>query len=236
MQYKVLLLLLRLKGAQQRGDWYKTKEILDKGVDWILNEIKVSGLRGRGGAGFPTGMKWSFMNKPSDGRWVYTSTTKIESGVNADGSTSSFLLFGSNQVILFFRSDLNIWWWMLMKESPVPARTERSCVMILISWSRAVWSLAEPWEHVLHTSTSVESSTTSRPTCRWKTNICASSCIYLCNIAHFLKRQRKKNCLLLSSVPKNEAAVSNGQNLRQTLHVINKNGEINPRCRTEINK
>ena len=52
----------------KRGDWYKTKEILLKGVDWILNEIKTSGLRGRGGAGFPTGMKWSFMNKPSDGR------------------------------------------------------------------------------------------------------------------------------------------------------------------------
>lgn len=54
----------------KRGDWYKTKEILLKGVDWILNEIKISGLRGRGGAGFPTGMKWSFMNKPSDGRSV----------------------------------------------------------------------------------------------------------------------------------------------------------------------
>lgn len=64
----VLSMFLRLKGALKRGDWYKTKEILDKGVDWILNEIKVSGLRGRGGAGFPTGMKWSFMNKPSDGR------------------------------------------------------------------------------------------------------------------------------------------------------------------------
>uniref|UniRef100_A0A182W8L8 NADH dehydrogenase [ubiquinone] flavoprotein 1, mitochondrial n=1 Tax=Anopheles minimus TaxID=112268 RepID=A0A182W8L8_9DIPT len=61
----------RLKGALKRGDWYKTKEILLKGTDWILNEIKVSGLRGRGGAGFPTGMKWSFMNKPSDGRPKY---------------------------------------------------------------------------------------------------------------------------------------------------------------------
>ncbi|XP_076005979.1 NADH dehydrogenase [ubiquinone] flavoprotein 1, mitochondrial [Genypterus blacodes] len=61
----------RLNGALKRGDWYKTKEILLKGVDWILNEIKVSGLRGRGGAGFPTGMKWSFMNKPSDGRPKY---------------------------------------------------------------------------------------------------------------------------------------------------------------------
>lgn len=35
-----------------------------------LDEIKTSGLRGRGGAGFPSGLKWSFMNKPSDGRYV----------------------------------------------------------------------------------------------------------------------------------------------------------------------
>jgi NADH dehydrogenase (ubiquinone) flavoprotein 1 len=54
----------RLKGAVARGDWYKTKEILLKGHDWIINEMKTSGLRGRGGAGFPTGLKWSFMNKP----------------------------------------------------------------------------------------------------------------------------------------------------------------------------
>uniref|UniRef100_A0A8B9PTZ6 NADH dehydrogenase [ubiquinone] flavoprotein 1, mitochondrial n=1 Tax=Apteryx owenii TaxID=8824 RepID=A0A8B9PTZ6_APTOW len=60
-----------LRGALSRGDWYKTKEILLKGVDWILNEIKASGLRGRGGAGFPTGLKWSFMNKPPDGRPKY---------------------------------------------------------------------------------------------------------------------------------------------------------------------
>lgn len=58
----------RLKGALRRGDWYKAKEVMLKGSDWILNEVKISGLRGRGGAGFPTGMKWSFMNKPSDGR------------------------------------------------------------------------------------------------------------------------------------------------------------------------
>merc|ERR1712012_676948 len=61
----------RLKGALSRGDWYKTKEIVQKGADWILNEIKASGLRGRGGAGFPSGLKWSFMNKPSDGRPKY---------------------------------------------------------------------------------------------------------------------------------------------------------------------
>ncbi|CAF0994125.1 unnamed protein product [Brachionus calyciflorus] len=61
----------KLKGAMSRGDWYKTKEILLKGSDWIINEVKASGLRGRGGAGFPSGLKWSFMNKPSDGRPKY---------------------------------------------------------------------------------------------------------------------------------------------------------------------
>ncbi|XP_053201797.1 NADH dehydrogenase [ubiquinone] flavoprotein 1, mitochondrial-like [Panonychus citri] len=60
-----------LKGALKRGDWYKTKEIIAKGNDWIIDEIKKSGLRGRGGAGFPSGIKWSFMNKPFDGRPKY---------------------------------------------------------------------------------------------------------------------------------------------------------------------
>ena len=46
-----------------RGDWKNTKEILSKGREWIINEIKLSELRGRGGAGFPTGLKWSFAPK-----------------------------------------------------------------------------------------------------------------------------------------------------------------------------
>ena len=46
-----------------RADWYRTKDLMLKGPDWIINEIKASGLRGRGGAGFPSGLKWSFMPK-----------------------------------------------------------------------------------------------------------------------------------------------------------------------------
>ena len=60
-----------LKAAQKRGDWDKTGDILAKGGDWIIDEIKASGLRGRGGAGFPAGVKWSFMPKESDGRPSY---------------------------------------------------------------------------------------------------------------------------------------------------------------------
>ncbi|MGZ8313215.1 MAG: NADH-quinone oxidoreductase subunit NuoF, partial [Allosphingosinicella sp.] len=58
-----------LKAAQARGDWDGTTALMARGQDAIIEEIKTSGLRGRGGAGFPTGLKWSFMPKePKDGR------------------------------------------------------------------------------------------------------------------------------------------------------------------------
>ena len=68
-----------LKGAMARGHWDGTKQILEKGRDWIINEMKASGLRGRGGAGFPTGLKWSFMPKESDGRPHYLVVNADES-------------------------------------------------------------------------------------------------------------------------------------------------------------
>ncbi|MBR9836465.1 MAG: NADH-quinone oxidoreductase subunit NuoF [Rhodobacteraceae bacterium] len=60
-----------LEGAKKRGHWDGTADIIGKGRDWIIDEMKASGLRGRGGAGFPTGLKWSFMPKESDGRPSY---------------------------------------------------------------------------------------------------------------------------------------------------------------------
>jgi NADH-quinone oxidoreductase subunit F len=69
----------RLKGARARGDWDNTKAILELGRDKIVDEMKASGLRGRGGAGFPTGLKWSFMPKQSDGRPHYLIVNADES-------------------------------------------------------------------------------------------------------------------------------------------------------------
>ncbi|WP_371223112.1 NADH-quinone oxidoreductase subunit NuoF [Orientia tsutsugamushi] len=55
-----------LASAKKRGDWHATKDLMLNSREWIIEEIKKSGLRGRGGAGFPTGLKWSFMPKNSE--------------------------------------------------------------------------------------------------------------------------------------------------------------------------
>ncbi|KAI4642839.1 NADH-ubiquinone oxidoreductase 51 kDa subunit, mitochondrial precursor [Alternaria ventricosa] len=78
-----------LKSAQKYGDWHKTKEILLKGHEWIISEIKASGLRGRGGAGFPSGLKWSFMNfkdwdKDSKPRYLVVNADEGEPGTCKD--------------------------------------------------------------------------------------------------------------------------------------------------------
>jgi NADH-quinone oxidoreductase subunit F len=79
-----------LKGAKKRGDWQKTKSILAKGRDKIIDEIKNSGLRGRGGAGFGTGMKWSFMpRKRARGPTIWSSTPTRASPAPARTAKSS---------------------------------------------------------------------------------------------------------------------------------------------------
>jgi NADH-quinone oxidoreductase subunit F len=69
----------RLAGARRRGTWDNTKELLARGRDAIIDEVKKSDLRGRGGAGFPTGLKWSFMPKQSDGKPAYLVVNADES-------------------------------------------------------------------------------------------------------------------------------------------------------------
>ncbi len=69
----------QLDAARERGDWDGTKELILKGRDWIVAQVKESGLRGRGGAGFPTGLKMSFMPKKSDGGPAYLVVNADES-------------------------------------------------------------------------------------------------------------------------------------------------------------
>ena len=68
-----------LKEAKKRGDWDNTVSLISKGKEFIIEEIKSSGLRGRGGAGFPTGVKWSFMPKKPTGKSHYLVVNADES-------------------------------------------------------------------------------------------------------------------------------------------------------------
>ena len=70
---------LSLQGARALGRCGRTAGLFQKGRDWIVDQMKASGLRGRGGAGFPTGLKWSFMPKESDGRPSYLVVNADES-------------------------------------------------------------------------------------------------------------------------------------------------------------
>ncbi|MEO1292943.1 MAG: NADH-quinone oxidoreductase subunit F, partial [Pseudomonadota bacterium] len=68
-----------LAGAKARGCWDGTAALIARGHDAIIDEVKNSGLRGRGGAGFPTGLKWSFMPKEVQDRPHYLVVNADES-------------------------------------------------------------------------------------------------------------------------------------------------------------
>ncbi|PZQ64820.1 MAG: NADH-quinone oxidoreductase subunit F [Phenylobacterium zucineum] len=68
-----------LEGAKSRGAWNGTKDILAQTPEWICDQIKASGLRGRGGAGFATGLKWTFMPKQESERPHYLLVNADES-------------------------------------------------------------------------------------------------------------------------------------------------------------
>ncbi|GBE43148.1 NADH-quinone oxidoreductase chain 1 [bacterium BMS3Bbin10] len=109
-----------LKGAKKRGAWDGTRKFLANGRDWVVNEVKASGLRGRGGAGFPTGLKWSFMPKASDGRphYLVVNADESEPGTCKDreimrhdphllieGSLIAGFAMGSNTGYIYIRGE-----------------------------------------------------------------------------------------------------------------------------------
>ena len=69
----------RLEGAKARGVWNGTVEMLEQSPEWVCDQIKASGLRGRGGAGFATGLKWTFMPKQESERPHYLVVNADES-------------------------------------------------------------------------------------------------------------------------------------------------------------
>ena len=98
-----------IEKSLERSDWSNTKEIISKGRDWIINEIKTSELRGRGGAGFSTGLKWSFAPKEVGSRPHYLV-------INADESEPGnhfiilYNIFGeATTPMLFFKIEKELW-------------------------------------------------------------------------------------------------------------------------------
>ena len=107
-----------LKAARGRGDWDRTNDFISKGRDWIIEEVKLSGLRGRGGAGFPTGLKWSFMPKESPQSYLVVNADESEPGTCKDrdiiryephklieGSFLAAYAIGASAVYIYIRGE-----------------------------------------------------------------------------------------------------------------------------------
>jgi NADH-quinone oxidoreductase subunit F len=120
-----------LAGAKKRGHWDGTAAIIARGRDTIVDQMKASGLRGRGGAGFPTGLKWSFMPKQSDGRpsYLVVNADESEPGTCKDreimrhdphtlieGCLIAAFAMGANACYIYIRGE-----YIREREAPSPA-------------------------------------------------------------------------------------------------------------------
>jgi NADH-quinone oxidoreductase subunit F len=77
----------RLKDYEARGGYQALRKILNEGItpEQVVNQVKASALRGRGGAGFPTGLKWSFMPKQYTGmKYIVCNSDEGEPGTFKD--------------------------------------------------------------------------------------------------------------------------------------------------------
>jgi NADH-quinone oxidoreductase subunit F len=77
----------RLADYESRGGYQALRKILSEGLtpEQVINEVKASALRGRGGAGFPTGLKWTFMPKNYTGvKYVVCNSDEGEPGTFKD--------------------------------------------------------------------------------------------------------------------------------------------------------
>lgn len=75
----------QLKTYQENGGYQALRKALKCSPDEVVEEVKVSGLRGRGGAGFPTGLKWSFLAKPEGiPRYLVINADESEPGTFKD--------------------------------------------------------------------------------------------------------------------------------------------------------
>ena len=73
-----------LEGYKERGGYQTLKKALSKKPEDIVLEVKESGLRGRGGAGFPTGIKWTFLPNNKEDRYLLCNADEGEPGTFKD--------------------------------------------------------------------------------------------------------------------------------------------------------
>lgn len=138
---KILLDKLHIPGIEtfdvyRRNGGYTAVEKMLKTMspDQVVEEVKASGLRGRGGAGFPTGMKWSFIDKSTNPRYLVCNADESEPGTFKDrflmehiphilveGMIVSSFALGSNVSYIYMRGEFR-WLIKIMEKAIAEAK------------------------------------------------------------------------------------------------------------------